>query len=234
MLHNNWLALAVTFLLALAWLRFMDLLAHKGLVKSRLSRKIIHVGTGPIFVLCWLLFTDTPEARYLAALIPLAITIQFGAVGLGLIKDDEAVSGMSRSGDRREILRGPLFYGIVFVLITLLFWKQPVGIVALMMLCGGDGIADLTGQLQPRIAIPWSPKKSVLGSLGVLMGGILLSILVLAAFIGMGIIKTSMTGYLLPITLIGLAVMLVESLPFADIDNLTVPLVAVLLGIILF
>lgn len=234
MLHNNWIALAVTFLLALAWLRFMDLLAHKGLIKSRLSRKIIHVGTGPIFVLCWMLFTDTPEARFLAALIPLAITIQFAAVGLGLIKDDEAVSGMSRSGDRREILRGPLFYGMVFVLITLLFWKQPVGIAALMMLCGGDGIADITGQLQPRITIPWSPKKTVLGSLGVLMGGILLSVLILAAFIEAGILQTSLTGYLIPIALIGVVVMIVESLHFADIDNLSVPLVAVLMGIILF
>jgi len=50
---------------------------------------------------------------------------------------------MSRTGDRREILLVPLFYGIVFVVITLVYWKtSPIGKIALMILCGGDGYAE--------------------------------------------------------------------------------------------
>jgi phytol kinase len=71
------LATVVTFAAALAWLRLIDLLAHRGVLEARLSRKIIHVGTGPLFVLCWLLFSEAVWARWLVALVPLAITVQF-------------------------------------------------------------------------------------------------------------------------------------------------------------
>lgn len=136
---NDYLALVITFAIAIAWLRLMDFFAHKGWVESRLSRKIIHIGTGPIFVLCWLLFRDTPDARWLAALVPFAITLQFALVGMGVIKDEAAVQAMSRTGDRREILRGPLYYGIVFVLMTLVYWKDaPTGIVPACRDCCSD------------------------------------------------------------------------------------------------
>ena len=48
---NNWIALTITFAAALGFLRIMDFFAHRGWIESRLSRKIIHIGTGPIFVL---------------------------------------------------------------------------------------------------------------------------------------------------------------------------------------
>jgi phytol kinase len=74
---NNFIALIITFALAMLFLRSMDYIAHRGWMDSKLSRKVIHIGTGPLFVLCWLLFSDTPSARWLAALVPFAITVQF-------------------------------------------------------------------------------------------------------------------------------------------------------------
>src|SRR5512142_1046104 len=109
MLPNNAIALIASFGLSLIWLRINDFFAHRGWISSALSRKIIHIGTGPLFGITWLLFLDAPAARYLAALIPLAITVQFALVGLGLWQDPSAVEAMSRTGDRREILRGPLY-----------------------------------------------------------------------------------------------------------------------------
>ena len=94
--------------------------------------------------------------RWLAALVPLLFTVQFALIGLGIVKDEASVKAMSRTGDRREILRGPLFYGIIFVVMTLLFWKDsPIGMVAVMLMCGGDGLADITG------ARPALPKTAV-------------------------------------------------------------------------
>ena len=101
-------ATAVTFALALGWLRLMDAAAARGLIESRASRKIIHIGTGPLFVLCWLLFSPASTARFMAALVPLAITVQFALVGIGWMRDDEAVKAMTRHNDRREILRGQI------------------------------------------------------------------------------------------------------------------------------
>ena len=128
---NPYLATVLTFVIALAFLRLMDHFAHRGWMDSKLSRKVIHIGTGPIFVLCWLMFPDLPISRWLAPLIPFAITVQFALVGLGIMKDEASVQAMSRTGDRREILRGPLFYGIMFVVLTIVYWKDsPIGITA--------------------------------------------------------------------------------------------------------
>lgn len=234
MLGNNILAFFITGVLALAWLRINDYLAHKGWISGPTSRKIIHMGTGPIFVLCWLLFPEFAYSRYLAALIPLGITVQFALVGLGIIKDEAAVRAMSRKNDRREILRGPLFYGIVFVILTIWFWKDsPIGIIALMILCGGDGLGDIVGRRFGDLKLPWSSDKSAAGSLAVFTGGWIFSILVLAIYLGLGVWGGSLREYIPPITIIVMVATLVESLPLKDIDNISVPAVAVLLGFIL-
>lgn len=232
---NPFLALLLTFVIAVAWLRMMDFAAHQGWVESRLSRKIIHIGTGPIFVLCWLLFPGEWYDRYLAALVPGLITAQFALIGLGIVKDEASVKAMSRSGDPREILRGPLYYGIMFVLMTVIFWKDsPVGIVALMMMCGGDGIADLVGRRFKSPKLFHSPAKSVAGSLGVFFGGWILSAFVLAMYLLAGVFDGQVSAYLLPLTVIAAIATVIESLPQRDVDNITVTFAAALLGWWLF
>jgi phytol kinase len=232
---NPYLATLFTFAAAILFLRLMDWLAHRGLIESRLSRKLIHIGTGPIFVLCWLMYPDVAISRWLAALVPFLITAQFALVGTGILKDQAAVQAMSRTGDRGEILRGPLFYGIVFVAITLIYWRDSlVGIPALMMMCGGDGIADLVGRrvISPRLA--WSREKSLAGSLSVFAGGWVLTVVIQAIYVWAGVFTGPLTRFLLPVTWIALGAALVESLPFKDIDNITLTLVAVLVGSFVF
>jgi phytol kinase len=225
----------LTFAIAVFFLRLMDFLAHRGVIESRLSRKFIHIGTGPIFVLCWLMYPDVEISRWLAALVPLVITLQFGLVGTGIIKDEAAVKAMSRTGDRREILRGPLFYGIVFVAITLIYWKDSlVGIPALMMMCGGDGIADIVGRNVNSPKLPWSREKSLAGSLSVFIGGWLLTMLIFAIYVWFGAFSGPSTRFLFPVTLIAIGATLVESLPFKDIDNITLVLISVLIGHLVF
>jgi phytol kinase len=232
---NSYLATLFTFIIALAFLRLMDFLAHRGMIDSKLSRKIIHVGTGPIFVLCWLMYPDGPIGPWLAALVPLVITIQFVSVGTGIIKDDAAVKAMTRTGDRREILRGPLLYGLMFIALTLIYWKDSlIGIPALMIMCGGDGIADIIGRRVNSPRLPWSREKSIAGSLGVFAGGWLLTILIFAIYVWMGAFSGPVSRFLLPVTWVALGATLVESLPFKDIDNITVTIASVLIGYLVF
>jgi phytol kinase len=235
MLTNSLIALVITFFVALAWLRINDYFAHRGWVESHLSRKIIHIGTGPLFVLCWILFNNNPINRYLAALVPLAFTIQFFLIGIGVIKDEASVKAMSRSGDRREILRGPFFYGIIFVLLTIIYWKtSPIGIIGLMLMCGGDGLADIFGRRWGTSKVQWNKAKSWAGSFGMLLGGWILSVLTIWIFILAKVFSQPMQFYLLPITLIAIFGTLVESLPLKDVDNITVTLSAVIIGHLLF
>ena len=232
---NPFLATRFSFAIAVFFLRLMDFLAHRGIVESKLSRKFIHIGTGPIFVLCWLMYPQIEISRWLAALVPLVITAQFVLVGTGIIKDEAAVKAMSRTGDRREILRGPLFYGMVFVALTLIYWKDSlIGIPALMMMCGGDGIADIVGRRVRSPSLPWSPEKSVAGSLSVFLGGWLLTRFVFAIYVWIGAFGGPITRFLLPVTLIAIGATLIESLPFRDIDNITLVLVSVLIGHLVF
>jgi phytol kinase len=181
------------------------------------------------------MFPDVPVSRWLAALVPFAITAQFALVGLGIMKDEASVKAMSRTGDPKEILRGPLYYGIMFVLLTIVFWKDsPIGMTALMIMCGGDGIADLVGRRFNSRKLPHSPSKTVAGSISVFIGGWLLSAVVLAIYVGAGIFLEPFGMYLVPLTIVALVSMLVESLPFKDIDNITVTLTAVVMGYLLF
>ena len=232
---NPFLALFITLVVALVEIRSLDFAAHRGWIESRLSRKLIHILTGPLFVLCWLFFPDVWYARWLAALVPLLFTVQFALIGLGVVKDEASVKAMSRNGDRREILRGPLFYGIIFVIMTLVYWKDsPIGMTALMLMCGGDGLADIMGRSNKSPKLPWNKDKSWAGSLGMFIGGWLLAAFILLIYVLRGIFAGPFNVHLLPITLIALLATLVESLPLKDVDNITVTLAAVALGYLLF
>ncbi|MBK8618745.1 MAG: phosphatidate cytidylyltransferase [Anaerolineales bacterium] len=232
---NNYIALVITFALSMLFLRSMDYIAQRGWMDSKLSRKVIHIGTGPLFVLCWFLFRDTPDARWLAALVPFAITLQFALIGLGVIKDEASVKAMSRTGDPREILRGPLYYGIMFVVLTVVYWKDsPVGIIALMMMCGGDGIADIIGRQIKSAKLPWSKEKSIAGTISVFAGGWVFAAALIFIYVIAGIFSGPFTNYLFPITLIALVGALVESLHYKDIDNVTMTLASALIGGLFF
>jgi phytol kinase len=235
MLNNNLLAFIITFLTAIIWLRLNDFAAHKGWISSWLSRKFIHIGTGPLFVFCWVLFDDSFSARLMAAIIPLLITVQFVLVGVGFIQDEAAVKALTRSGDRNEILRGPLYYGIIFVLITLFYWTEsPTGIIALMLMCGGDGLAEILGRKFGKRNLPWNSGKTVIGSFGMLAGGWSVSLVMVLYLSAFGILGQPFTEYLLPITIISAAGMVVESLHLEDIDNITITVSALILGHFLF
>jgi phytol kinase len=156
-------------------------------------------------------------------------------VGTGILKDEAAVKAMSRTGDRREILRGPLFYGLVFVAVTLIYWKDSlVGIPALMMMCGGDGIADIAGRRVRSPKLPWSREKSLAGSLSVFLGGWLLTMVIFVIYVAVGVFNAPVTRFWLPVTWIALGAMLVESLPFRDVDNITLTVAAALIGHLVF
>lgn len=235
MLKNNFFAFLLTLVISIVWLRSIDFAAQRGWLESKLSRKIIHIGTGPIFVLCWLLFQNTTSARFLAAIVPLIITFQFFLIGIGVIKDEASVLAMSRTGNRKEILYGPLFYGIIFVLLSIIYWyDSPVGIIALMVLCGGDGFAEIIGRRFGKSKIPWSKTKSWVGSLGMFTGGWSLSLIVISIFIAFGLFPGSFADYLLPISVINIVTTLIESLPIKEIDNITITVASVAIGQLFF
>jgi phytol kinase len=233
LMMQDGLATITTFAIALAWLRLIDTLASRKLITSQLSRKIIHTGTGPLFVLSWFLYSEANYTRYLAAAVPLVITLQFIAVGTGLIDDPAAIEGMTRNNNPREILKGPLYYGIIFVLCTLLFWRDsPAGILALMILCGGDGLADIVGRRWGTHKLPFNRDKSWLGSTAMFLGSFGFGWSFVALFNTWGYFTPPLA--MLPTTaiiaLIAFIATLIEALPLQDVDNLLITGIALACG----
>jgi len=103
-----------------------------------------------------------------------------------------------------------------------------------MMLCGGDGIADLVGRAIKSPKLSWSENKSIAGSLGVFAGGWVMSALILFIYVKAGVFASPFTSYLMPLTLIAFVVTAVESLPFKDVDNITATVVSAVMGYFLF
>jgi farnesol kinase len=82
----------------------------------------------------------SPYAKYMAAFAIAANGLRMIGLGLGLLKNDALVKAISREGDKRELLKGPLYYAISITVATVCFWRNsPVGAAAVANLCAGDG-----------------------------------------------------------------------------------------------
>eukprot|EP00884_Botryococcus_braunii_P020397 jgi/Botrbrau1/7040/Bobra.0165s0063.1 len=220
---------------ALALVKTINYLATKDVLDTKLSRKLIHVLAGPGLVACWPLFSDYPEARIFAALVPLFNLIRLGLIGFGITKDESQVKSVSREGDRSELLKGPSYYLIVLIILSLLFWRDSlVACATVSMMCGGDGLADIVGRQIGSAKLPWNKQKSWAGSLAMFGGGLLMTIGYAEYFSRLGYF--TITFPLLPIAVvISLAATIVESLPinkFID-DNISVPLATTGLALLL-
>ena len=166
------IALLKTFFCMVVFVESIKYLSKFQILSSTDARKIMHIGCGPIFLLCWPLYNSSDTiSGLLASMAPLSITFVFGLVGLGYIKDESTINSMSRSGKRQELLKGPLAYGLSISLITILYWRNLSSLIPIICLCGGDGFADIIGRRFGKgNTIPWSPRKSFAGSFGFILG----------------------------------------------------------------
>lgn len=230
------IAAALTALVGLACLRFWDEMAKRDVFDQKLNRKFVHVSFGLVYLLCWPLFSTSPQAPYLAALAPGVNIFRMIGLGLGILKNEAMVKSMSRYGDARELLKGPLYYASTLTLVTIIFWTtSPIGPVTISTLCAGDGFADIVGRRLGTTKLPYNKNKSLAGSSAMFLMGFIFSVLYMLYFASFGYYEVS-TGMLLSSLLISIVATIVESLPISTQidDNLTVPLVSVLAGLMFF
>jgi len=219
-----------TLAICVAWLKVTQLLTKYRITSNPTSRKVIHIGTGAIYVLCWSFFPErNPYSRYAVALVPILISIQFTLIALGIIKDRETVNSMSRSGKPMELLFGPVSYGVVLTLCTIWYWTDnPIGITSLCILCFGDGFAGLFGALHGRKRLPINDKKTYVGSISFFLASICGTILLLHLVQLCGLMYYfSITSFIPSLVLTCFISCLVEALPIDDWDNVSVFLASI-------
>ncbi|KAL3616143.1 hypothetical protein CASFOL_040000 [Castilleja foliolosa] len=127
--------------IALTLLKIWEQTAKRGVFDQKLNRKLVHITLGLAFMLCWPMFSSGRQGAILAAAIPGINIIKMLLLGLGILKDDATVKSMSRFGNHRELLKGPLYYAATITLASAIYWRtSPIAIAAVCNLCAGDGI----------------------------------------------------------------------------------------------
>ncbi|XP_060210455.1 probable phytol kinase, chloroplastic isoform X2 [Lycium barbarum] len=154
-----------------------DYLSQQKLIEQNLSRKLVHILSGLLFMASWPIFSASSWARYFASVVPLTNCLRLVIHGLSLATDEGLIKSVTREGKPEELLRGPLYYVLVLILSAVLFWREsPVGIISVAMMCGGDGIADIVGRRFGSTKLPHNKQKSWAGSLSMFALGSLVSV----------------------------------------------------------
>ncbi|KAE8713877.1 putative phytol kinase [Hibiscus syriacus] len=170
-------ASAAVFAGAYALVFTFDILTQKEIIQQSLSRKLVHISSGILFAISWPIFSNSVEARFFASLVPLVNCIRLVIHGLSLADDESLIKSVTREGNPKELLRGPLYYVVMLMLCAVLFWREsPVGVISLGMMCGGDGVADIMGRKFGSSKIPYNQMKSWVGSISMFVSGFLISI----------------------------------------------------------
>ena len=182
--------------------------------KEELSRKIIHIGTGPVILLASL-FDIPKNIAFLSALfITLGLGINYQYRLLPAIEDVERKSF------------GTIAYGISITLLLALFWPRYESSISIgvLSMAFGDGLAGLIGRSIN------SPKWSVLGQSKSIAGT-----LTMGSVVAITTATISTINHLeiqsIEIIIISLIATFLEQISPWGIDNITVPIGVTCMGI---
>ena len=175
--------------------------------QRELSRKIIHIGSGPVIPLAWLLGISAKIAIPIASVVTLGLIINHR---LRLLPAMEDVNRQSY---------GTIAYGLSITYLLIILWPENAAAVSagVLVMSFGDGLAGLIG---PQINSPdWlilGQRKSVAGTLTMALVGLIVLFII-------SIISGVVIHPLLLISISCLAVCLEQIGPWG-IDNITVPI----------
>ena len=205
---------------AVAWIKIWTSLAEKGVIDAKLARKIVHCGSGPLYLLVWRFYSDASLARVVAALVPALNILKLQKASQD---DNELSRAISRSGDPSEVLGGPYVYTWVLLLAALLAFRTPYAVVAVAQMAVGDGLADIVGRRFGSKKWFCNSEKSYAGSVAFVLGATVASI---------GLLRwLGFPAPLMNLVAISVICALVEVLLTTVDDKVSVPLVGGLLAL---
>jgi len=220
-------------IIIVVFVEVVKILAKEGYLQNWQRRKLLHVLTGPIYILTWPFFTSSLEGSQFAAAVPAVMTLKFFLIGVGAIKDQDTVNSACRSGNKSELLRGPLLYGIIFVVSTILYWKRMRAVICLFILCFGDGFAEICGRNYGlRNKLLWCKEKSAAGLIGFIVFSTLFTVLFIRQFGSLVLLPNETYGsdclLIVRVLFVSVVAGIIETLPIAEIDNVTIVVSAIL------
>ena len=197
----------------------MDLAVKKGFPQD-LSRKVVHVAAGS-WLIFWLVYDSSHWTKYLNITAAFIWTILLLVKGFTAKPDDQAVKTMTRTGDRKELLRGPLYFTLVMNMLGTVFYSTSFALTAMGFLTWGDGLAPVVGARYGKHSYKVFTKKTIEGSITFFVFG-----LAGAIFFNLLFGNSIELEFML---LCAVVATIVEGISPRDLDNILIPLAIYLL-----
>ncbi len=192
----------------------MDFAVKKGFSQD-ISRKVVHIAAGS-WLIFWPLYDQSEWSKYLNITPAFIWTILLLIKGLSASPEDKAVKTMTRTGDRSELLKGPLYFTLIMNIMGTFYFYSPVALTSMGFLGWGDGLAPVFGKKFGNHKYKILVEKSVEGSIAFFIFGFLASLLFSFIFFRQ-----------IDIQLIFICAMLttiIEAISPKDMDNILIPL----------
>ncbi len=194
---------------------FMDYLVKNFKFPQDLSRKIVHIAAGS-WLIIWLFYDNTHWSKYLNIAPAFIWTVLLLIKGFTADSDDDAVKTMTRTGDRAELLRGPLYFTIVMCIMGTVYYNTSYALTTMGILGWGDGLAPVFGKHFGKHKFNILSEKSLEGSAAFLIFGFLGALLFNSLF-------TANIDFTF-LFFISIAATLIEVISPKDLDNLLIPI----------
>jgi len=191
----------------------MDFLVKKGFPQD-LSRKVVHIAAGS-WLIFWPLYSPEHWTKYLNITPALIWTILLLIKGFTAKPDDQAVKTMTRTGDRRELLKGPLYFTVIMNIMGTIFFYSPGALLSMGFLGWGDGLAPVFGKRFGKHKYHIFSDKTIEGSIAFLCFGLLGALIFNLLFFGqINILLLVSTALLTTV---------IEGFSPKDVDNILIP-----------
>lgn len=217
-IYHNILITALGLVYVFGVVGIMDFAVKKSFPQD-ISRKVVHIAAGS-WLIFWPLYDASHWTKYLNITPAFIWTILLLLKGFTARPDDKAVMTMTRTGDRSELLRGPLYFTLVMNIMGTVYFYLPTALTTMGLLGWGDGLAPVFGKKFGKHKFNFLSEKSIEGSVAFFVFGLFGALL-------FNFIFFRYIDYEL-IILCAFVTTLVEAFSPKDLDNILIP-IAVLL-----
>jgi phytol kinase len=213
---NLWLRIATVPVYVGAIVTIAELLHRYTDTEPELVRKVVHIGTGNVILIAWLL--DLP------AWVGMISGVLAGIITL-ISYRLPILPGVNSVG-RKSL--GTFFYAVSIGILTAVFWNLDLhhyGVIGILIMAWGDGLAAIIGQrFGKHPYLIFGNTKSWEGT----------TTMLLVSYTIVTIVLLSVQGNLWQTWLVGIPVAIaatgVESIAQWGLDNLSVPLISAALA----
>jgi dolichol kinase len=216
--QNTILSLIVTGI-TFTVLFLLNYLNKKNSITNEVSRKVVHIGAGTLYLAIYFYNDHGYFSKYLNIFPNLFWTciLIWKSQHYSPVHQqyDLVVGTITRNHRASELLRGPLFFNFVMIICGTVLYKTILGSMIMGILTWGDGLAAVIGVRSQRKIYR---TKTLDGLLTIFLAGIIASIIYISLLVDFQLVNV------FQICVISFITAVIETLTPSDFDNLTIPL----------